>query len=238
MAPTSTKNREEAREIMEKPGYGPDKRLEDQGLDPQHRHLPRSGGDPDRPAQGHLYRRRARPGRDQRTGSPRSTRKDYSIGAQPHRQRHRRSRPDTSTRTSPAARSATTPATATRICRSCSTSNRRRPIRRSARSWCGRSTRSCRRTWRGRSSFTPRRRPAGSPYVKDYHHRWSTASTTATASRTCGSTSDVPSSTAVMRARLSAASRGVRRRRQPCDAPAAAGVPHRRSGRRTSWDAI
>ena len=33
----------------------------------------------------------------------------------------------------------------------------------SARSWCGRSTRSCRRTWRGRSSTTRARAPAGRP---------------------------------------------------------------------------
>ena len=33
----------------------------------------------------------------------------------------------------------------------------------SARSWSGRSTRSCRRTWRGRSSITPTRAPAGRP---------------------------------------------------------------------------
>ena len=42
-------------------------------------------------------------------------------------------------------------------------SSRRKPTSRSARSWCGRSTRSCRRTWPGRSSFTRAKAPAGSP---------------------------------------------------------------------------
>ena len=35
-----------------------------QGLDAQHRAIPRSGGDPDRPAEAHLYRRRSRHRRD------------------------------------------------------------------------------------------------------------------------------------------------------------------------------
>ncbi len=36
MAPTSNANRDEARKLMEKAGYGPDKHLAGQGLDPQH----------------------------------------------------------------------------------------------------------------------------------------------------------------------------------------------------------
>ena len=39
----------------------------------------------------------------------------------------------------------------------------RRPTSTSARSWCGRSTRSCRKTWPVRSSSTPAPGPAGSP---------------------------------------------------------------------------
>ena len=70
--PMSPKNRAEAREIMEKLGYGPDKRLDGQGVDAQHPGLPRSGGDPDRPAEGDLYRRRARADRHHATGSRRS----------------------------------------------------------------------------------------------------------------------------------------------------------------------
>ena len=61
--PDVQKNRAEARKIMEKLGYGPDKRLKLNGVDAQHPALPRSGGDPDRPAEGDLHRRRARPDR-------------------------------------------------------------------------------------------------------------------------------------------------------------------------------
>ena len=50
---------------------------------------------------------------------------------------------------------------------SCSTSNRSRPIRTSARSWSGRSTSSCRRTRRGRSSSTTRAATCWQPYVKN-----------------------------------------------------------------------
>ncbi len=44
---------------------------QDQGVDPQHPGLSRSGGDPDRPAEGDLHRRRARRGRDRQLVSPR-----------------------------------------------------------------------------------------------------------------------------------------------------------------------
>ena len=70
--PDVEKNRAEARKIMEKLGYGPDKRLAVKVVDPQHPDLPRPGGDPDRPAEGDLYRRRARRRSRPPTGSRRS----------------------------------------------------------------------------------------------------------------------------------------------------------------------
>ena len=163
--PDINANREEARKLMQKAGYGPDKRLAGQGLDAQHSDLPRSRRDPDRPAQEHLYRRRARRRRD-RQWFPKVARKDYSARPQPDRQRASTIPTSRSTRTIPAARSATTPTTATRRSRSCSTSSRWRPTSPSARSWSGRSTRSCRRTWRARSSSTPRSGTCWQPYVK------------------------------------------------------------------------
>ena len=72
------KNRAEARKIMEKLGYGPDKRLEDQGLDPQCRELSRSCRDPDRPAQGDLYRRQLDTV-ETANWHPKVTRKDYTV---------------------------------------------------------------------------------------------------------------------------------------------------------------
>ena len=58
--PDVPKNRAEARKIMEKLGYGPDKRLADHGVDAQRPALPRPGGHPDRPVEGDLHRRPAR----------------------------------------------------------------------------------------------------------------------------------------------------------------------------------
>ena len=58
------KNRAEAREIMRKLGYGPDKRL---ALKVSTRNIPpfsRSGGYPDRSAEGNVHRRRGRNCRD------------------------------------------------------------------------------------------------------------------------------------------------------------------------------
>jgi peptide/nickel transport system substrate-binding protein len=55
--PEVAKNRAEARAIMEKLGYGPNKRPRGHRLDPQHRGLPRSGRHRDRPDEGDLHRR-------------------------------------------------------------------------------------------------------------------------------------------------------------------------------------
>ena len=137
-----------------------------EGLDPQSRGLSRSGGDPDRPAQGHLYRRRARRGRERhlvRQGRAQGILR--SVSTSPAPASTIRTRP--STRTSAAARSATTPTTATRTCRSSSTRSRTRPTPPSARSSSGRSTRSCRRTWRGRSFITRDKGTCWQPYVKN-----------------------------------------------------------------------
>ena len=62
--PDVAASRAEARKLMEKHGYGPNKRLAVKVADPQHRAIPRPGGDPDRPDEADLYRRRARRGRD------------------------------------------------------------------------------------------------------------------------------------------------------------------------------
>jgi hypothetical protein len=84
-------------------------------------------------------------------------------------------------------RSATIPATATSKSTSRSTGNRRRPTSKSASGWYGRSSATWRRTSPGRSCFIRPRNIAGSPRSRG-SWRWSTASTTARASRTSGST--------------------------------------------------
>jgi len=65
--PDVAMNRVEARKIMEKLGYGPDKRL---AFDAQHSGVSRSGGNPDQPVEGDLYRRRARSSRHDAMVSP------------------------------------------------------------------------------------------------------------------------------------------------------------------------
>ena len=57
--PDIAASRAEARKIMEKLGYGPNNRLQGDAGDAQYRAVSRPGGDPDRPAEGDLYRRRA-----------------------------------------------------------------------------------------------------------------------------------------------------------------------------------
>jgi len=58
--PDVQKNRTQARQIMGGLGYGPNKRLQIKVTTRDLPIFPRSGGDPDRPSEGGLYRRRAR----------------------------------------------------------------------------------------------------------------------------------------------------------------------------------
>ncbi len=78
--PDVAKNRAEAREIMEKLGYGPDNRLKVKVVDARYPALSRSGGDPDRPTEGDLHRRRARTDRHGAM-DPKVMRKDYTDRA-------------------------------------------------------------------------------------------------------------------------------------------------------------
>jgi peptide/nickel transport system substrate-binding protein len=61
--PDVEKNRAQGRQLMETLGYGPDNHLKIKSHRARHSVLPRPGGDPDRPAERGLYRRRARTGR-------------------------------------------------------------------------------------------------------------------------------------------------------------------------------
>ncbi len=106
------KNRAEARKIMEGLGYGPEQSAQGEGGDAQHPALSRSGRDPDRPAQADPRRGRARRHRHERL--VRQGRARGLLGRhQPDRRRRSTIRMSSSTRTTPAARSATTPSTAT-----------------------------------------------------------------------------------------------------------------------------
>ena len=90
-----------------------------QGLDPQHRDLSRSGGHPDRPAQ-EIYIDAELESSRPRKWFPKIARKEYAIGL--NLTGNGVDDPDqTSTRIIPAGRSATTPTTAIRRSRSCST---------------------------------------------------------------------------------------------------------------------
>src|SRR6059058_2429781 len=87
--PDVQKNRAEARAIMQKLGYGPDKRLEVTVSTRDVCDVSRPGDYLDRSAEGHLHRRCARHGRDRQLahqGDPRR----LCGGAQCHRQRCRR----------------------------------------------------------------------------------------------------------------------------------------------------
>ena len=76
----SQKNRAEAREIMKKLGYGPDKRLPVKVTTRNIAGLPRSGGAADRPAEGDLHRRRRSNAIDTTQWYPKVMRKDYTVG--------------------------------------------------------------------------------------------------------------------------------------------------------------
>ena len=116
-APTSRQNRAEARKIMEGLGYGPSNPLKVKVVDAQHPALSRPRSDPDRSAQEDPCRGRARRHRHQRL--VRQGRARRILGRpQPDRARHSTTPTSTSTRTTPAARSATTPNIATRRSRS------------------------------------------------------------------------------------------------------------------------
>ena len=75
--PDVEKSRAEAREMMKKAGYGPDKQLQLR-CRPATCRFPRPGGDPDRSAEADLRRGRPRNGRDRQL-APKVTRKDYTV---------------------------------------------------------------------------------------------------------------------------------------------------------------
>ena len=160
--PDVQKNRAEARADHGEARLRARQAARSQGVDARHSAVSRPGGDPDRPVEGDLHRRRARSRSTPPTGFPRSCarttpsalnltgsgvddpdQKFYENlrmrrGAQLHRILQSGDR------------QADRPAIDAR------------PIRKSARSWCGRSNGNWRRTAPGRSSFMPAARPAGS----------------------------------------------------------------------------
>ena len=71
--PDVAANRDKAREIMKKLGYGPDKRMHIKVSTRDITAISRPGGDPDRPDEGDLHRRRARARSTPRSGIPRCT---------------------------------------------------------------------------------------------------------------------------------------------------------------------
>ena len=134
-----------------------------QDLDARHLALQGPGGDPGRPAQGDLDRRRRRDRRDRAVVSQdRARRTIRSASTPPATASTIPTR--TSTRTSPASRSATTPATAIPRSRRCSTQQSvgARP-REAQEARLGDRHASCSRTTRGRSSCGTAPRPACSP---------------------------------------------------------------------------
>ena len=90
--PDVNANREEARKLMQKAGYGPDKHLAVKVSTRNIAGLSRSRRHPDRSAQEHLYRRRTRRGRNRQL-VPEDRAQGLCARPQPDRQRGRRSRP-------------------------------------------------------------------------------------------------------------------------------------------------
>ena len=163
--PDVNANREEARKLMQKAGYGPDKHLAVKVSTRNIAGLPRSRRDPDRPAQEHLYRWRARRGGDRQLVLE-GRAQGLCARPQPHRQRGRRSRPVVLRELFLRFGAQLHQLLQQGHREDCSTSSRRRPISRSARSWCGTSTRSCRKTSRAQSSSTAATGTCWQPYVK------------------------------------------------------------------------
>ena len=181
--PDVEKNRQEARAIMGRAGFSPEKRMRTK-VQTRAQSLYRNpaailvdqlreihiDAELDVVEASHWFPRSA--ARTTRSGStPRAT-----ASTIPTRR---------SSRTSPAARSATTTATATARSSACSSCSRPSPIPTSASRWCGRSTPSCWPTARGRPSCGTAARPAGSPTSRATSPR-STACSTPSASRTSG----------------------------------------------------
>jgi hypothetical protein len=156
--PDVAKNRGEARAIMERLGYGPDKRLAIK-VAAQHPDLSRPGDHPDRPAQTNRDRRassiRSRPLNGFPSSPARTTRSASTTPAAGST-----TPTSNSLRITAAARSATTPAIAMPSWKNGSSNSRRRPTATSAGVWSGTSTSNCRRTARARSSITPVLPPA------------------------------------------------------------------------------
>jgi len=159
--PDVQKNRAEARKIMERLGYGPDKRL---AIKVSTRNVA-SFRDPaviliDQLKQ--IYIDGELETVETANWHAKVTRKDYTVAQNGTGSGPSTTRTSNSTRTTRAARTAITAPIATQNSTRSSTGNRWRPIRKSAKSWSGRSTVSCRKTAPGRSSFTTEVRPAGS----------------------------------------------------------------------------
>ena len=160
-ARTWTKNRAEAREIMKKLGYGPEKHLPVKVADPQYPAISRPGGDPDRPAEGNLHRRRARRGRDRQL-VPEGDAQGLQVGLKPDRQLGRRPRPAFYENYACGSRAQLQRLLQQRRSTSWSTSSRPRPTRKSASRWSGRSTANCSEDGARPIIFTPAAPPAGS----------------------------------------------------------------------------
>ncbi len=77
--PDVQKNRTQARDIMKKLGVRARQEAQDQGFDPRRSALPGFRGDPDRPIEAGLYRRRTRAGRDAELFFPKILRKDFTV---------------------------------------------------------------------------------------------------------------------------------------------------------------
>ena len=163
--PDVAKNRAEARKIMEKLGYGPDKRL---AVTVSTRNIP-PYRDPaviliDQLKE--IYIDGELDPIDTTQWYPQADRARTSRSASTSARTASTTRTSNSTRTTSAARSATTPAIATRRSTSWSTSNRPKPTRKSASSWCGRSRSELAEDGARPVIFYPRQATCRQPQVK------------------------------------------------------------------------
>ena len=159
--PDVAKNRAAARKVLEKLGYGPDKRL---AVTVSTRNV---SGYRDAAVilidqLKEIYIDGQLETVDTTQWYPRIMRRDFTVGLNVSESAV--DDPDSSsTRTMYARQSATTPATAVPSSTSWSTGNRRNPTRKSASSWCGKSKSGWPRTAPVRSSSTPDKRHASMP---------------------------------------------------------------------------
>ena len=174
---------------MERPRLRAGQAAEAEGLDPQHRDLSRPGRDPDRPAQGDLHRRRARRRSRPRIWFAKVARKDYPVGLNLTGARRRRSGPDFYENYACGSERNYTDYCNKELEKLFDAAVAGDGRRQAQEAGLGDRPEAAGGRGAARSSTTSAPGTCWQPHVKGVEHACRTASTTAGATRTCGSTS-------------------------------------------------